>query len=359
MASGCINSTCVACNEGLVTAICYECKQAFCTKHFAEHRQQFSQQMNNISQEHDILCRDLTRELSTMHPLLAQINQWEQKSILKIQTAANAARIKLQQLLDRSKSSLETSVSKLTEELQSSRASNNYTERDIKKWSDQLHEFRTLLNNPTPIYIDYENNLESTIRLVKVTDESLTGYLDRTSHRHEINNECSHNPNFFFRETFGDVFGKIVLSERNRIATCLGDYLDRSCVSCLGRYSSGRYAIRFRIENADMTHYMFFGVVNSSEKLMKDLANSTSFYGWWDLAYYVVGGNKKKYDSTKTLRKGDELTFVVDCDNKQIILEHHRTNIILNLAIDIQLCAFPWKIIVLLLDRNSCVEILH
>ncbi|CAF3388126.1 unnamed protein product [Rotaria socialis] len=359
MASGFINKTCMSCNVGLITAMCYECKKTFCTKHFVEHREELSQQMNNICQEHDILCRDLAHEFSTTHPLLAQINQWEQESTIKIQAAANAARIKLQQLLDRSKNSLDASTSKITKELESSRASNNYTEHVIKTWSDRLQELRTLLNHPTPIHIDYENNLESEIRLIKVTDESLTGYFDGTSHRHEINNECSHNPNFCFREIFDDVSGKIILSEENRVATCLGDYLDRSCVSCLGRYSSGRHTVRFRIENADMTHHMFFGVVNSSEKLVKDLANSKSFYGWWDLAYYVVGGNKKKYDSTKTLRTGDELRFVLDCDNKQIILEHHRTNIILNLAIDIQLCVFPWKIIVLLLDKSSCVKILH
>ncbi|CAF4422113.1 unnamed protein product [Rotaria socialis] len=264
MASGFINKTCMSCNVGLITAMCYECKKTFCTKHFVEHREELSQQMNNICQEHDILCRDLAHEFSTTHPLLAQINQWEQESTIKIQAAANAARIKLQQLLDRSKNSLDASTSKITKELESSRASNNYTEHVIKTWSDRLQELRTLLNHPTPIHIDYENNLESEIRLIKVTDESLT-----------------------------------------------------------------------------------------------DLANSKSFYGWWDLAYYVVGGNKKKYDSTKTLRTGDELRFVLDCDNKQIILEHHRTNIILNLAIDIQLCVFPWKIIVLLLDKSSCVKILH
>ncbi|CAF1239143.1 unnamed protein product [Rotaria sordida] len=358
MASITIKKACIKCNKGGGTAMCYGCEQAFCTKHFIEHRQELSQQMDSIGQEHDILCRDLTHEQYT-HSLLARINQWEQESIIKIQIAAKLARNDLQQLLDTAKNNLKKLISKITEELQSSRESDDYTEKDIKKWTVQLEEFRKTLNTPTTINFDYENDTQSTIRLIKITDQSSSIFSYQASQLYETNNQICCNLETSFHERFNDIFGRVTLSEGSLLATCSGDYSDRSCVGCIGRYSSGIHYIRFRFEHINTDHYSFFGIVNSSEKMTKDILNSTSFYGWWDLIYNVISGKKHKYDSTKIIRTGDEVTFMLDCDNRQIQLEHHRTNRILTLPINIQLCAFPWKIIVLLLGKDDCVRILH
>src|SRR5689334_16342849 len=122
MSSATRKKICSKCNKSGGVATCDGCQQSFCTKHFIEHRQELSQQMDNIGQEHDVLQRDLTSEHGT-HPLLARINQWEQESIEKIQTAAKSARLGLQKLLNEAKNSLKISISKMTEELQSSRES--------------------------------------------------------------------------------------------------------------------------------------------------------------------------------------------------------------------------------------------
>ena len=63
--------------------MCYGCEQAFCTKHFIEHRQDLSQQMDNIGQEYDIFKRDLSQQ-NMNQILFTQIDKWEKESIEKI-----------------------------------------------------------------------------------------------------------------------------------------------------------------------------------------------------------------------------------------------------------------------------------
>jgi hypothetical protein len=338
--------------------MCYGCEQAFCTKHFIEHRQDLSQQMDDIGQEHDVLQRDLTHEQGT-HPLLARINQWEQESINKIHIAAQSARTNLQQWLNRPKNSLQTSVSKMTEELQSSRELDDYTELDIKKWTDQLHEFRKILDSPITVNIDYEKDIRAAIRLIKVNDQQTLDSFYQPSQLYELNDWLSHNSETFLSETFDDVFGKVTLSEGGLVATCLGGHEDRSCVGATGRYSSGVHYIHFRIEQTSTHYHSFFGIINSSEKMTYDIWSSTTFHGWWDLDYSVVSGKNNRRLSPETIRMGDEVTLMLDCINRRMQLEHHRTNRTVNMSIDLQLCPFPWKIIVLLLGKDDCVRILH
>jgi len=358
MTSATTKKTCAKCKKGAGTAMCYGCEQAFCTKHFIEHRQELSQQMDNIGQKHDVLHKDLTHEQST-HPLLTRINQWEQECITKIQTAAKSARTDLQQLLDKAKNNLNTSVSKMTEELQSSRDSDDYTEVDIKKWTDQLQKFCMMLDSPTTVNIDYDNDARSVIRLIRVTDQQSSNFFDEASQLSELNSQISHKLERSVSETFVDTFGEVTLSERGLTATHIGNSTGRSGASGFGRYSSGVHYIRFRYEQLGARYYAFLGIINSSEKITTNIWESTSRHGWCDLGYSMVGGEKKKDNSTKITRTGDEVTLMLDCDNRRIQLEHHRTHKIFHMSIDLRLCAFPWKIIVLLPEKDDCVRILH
>jgi hypothetical protein len=358
MASATTKRTCAKCNKGGGTAMCYGCEQAFCTKHFIEHRQELSQQMDNIGQEHDVLRRDLTNE-QAIHPLLARINQWEQESITKIQTAAKSARSDLQQLLNRAKNNLKTSVSEMTEKLQSSRDSDDYTELDIKKWTDQLQEFRKMLDTPTTVNIDYENDARSVVRLIKVSHKQSLASSNETSQSHELKNWLSHSLEPSLGERFVDTVGKVTLSEEGLIATCSDSSSSSSCIGGIGQYSSGVYFIRFRIEQLGSNYYAFFGIINSSKIITKNIWNSVSCYGWWDLHYSIVSGEERRSNSSRIIQTGDEVTLMLDCDNRRIQLKHHRTHEIVNTSIDLRLCAFPWKIVIALCGKDNCVRILH
>jgi hypothetical protein len=358
MASATTKKTCAKCNKGAGTAMCHGCEQSFCTKHFIEHRQKLSQEIDSIGQEHDVLRRDLTNEQGT-HPLLKRINQWEQESITKIQAAAEVARADLQQLLKKAKNNLKTSVTKMTEELQSSRESDDYTELDIKKWINQLQELRKMLDSPSTINIDYEHNTRSVIHLIKVSDEQSSGSLDRASQIYELSNRMSSNLERTVSERFADIFGGITLSEGGFVATYADSSGDWCDVSGIGRYSSGVHYIRFRIESRNSGCCIFYGIVNESEKITNDVLYSTSRHGWWDLDYNVVSGKHNRHSYNSIIKTGDEVTLMVDCNNRRIQLEHHRTNRVVDMPINLQLCAFPWKVSVLLSGKDDCVRILH
>ena len=76
--------------------------------------------MDDIWQEHDWLRRDLIQE-DLRHPLLLRIDEWEQKSITKLQVTAETARANLRQLLSQTKNDVKTSVDKIADEIQTHR----------------------------------------------------------------------------------------------------------------------------------------------------------------------------------------------------------------------------------------------
>ena len=117
----------------------------FCLNHFTEHRDELSKLMDNISQDHDFLQGDVCQE-NLEHHFLTRIDNWEEESIKKIQTAAQTARTKLQQIFTRKKDEIKSLLETLTNELQYSRDSADYTESDIRKWTEKLKTLRNTLD---------------------------------------------------------------------------------------------------------------------------------------------------------------------------------------------------------------------
>ena len=328
--------------------MCYGCESAFCTKHFIEHRQELSQQMDDVGQVHDVLRKDLTNELGS-HPALAQINQWEQESIIKIQTAAQSARVDLQKLLHQVQTNLKESVSKMTTELQSHRESDDYTEIDIKRWIDQLQAFRSALDAPININIEHETDPKARIYLIKVNkQQSFDLSPDQISPIYEK----------YDGERFIETFGKIKLSKDGLLAWCLGDKLKLTGASGMGRYSSGIHIIRIRIERIN-AQYPFLGIVSSSETIRENIFQSISCNGWRDFNYNITNGQINRNRLKDTIEEGDEVTLILDCDNRDIQLQHPRTQTMERISINLRSCSFPWKFIVLLCGKDDSVRILR
>jgi hypothetical protein len=357
MASAMMRQTCAKCNKSGGIATCNGCQQSFCIKHFVEHRQELSQQMDNIGQEHDLLRRDMNYEKNTP-TLFAYIDQWEQESIRTIQAAAKKARVDLQQLLDQTKNELKISVHRLTEELRTCRESDDYTEIDINKWTEQLQGLRQIIENPSNINIGYENNATSAISLIKVSGQQQpTLFFNQNERLNENNHRSSQQYVTLSREKFADVCGDIRLSADGLTGLAAGNRWDGSCVSGIGRYSSKIHPIRFRIENK-ISHFLFFGIITASQKLISSITEVKSAYGWWDFGFIIVNGKGNSRDQTKIISSGDEITMILDCDNRQIQLEHHRTKKIGIIPVDLEQCPFPWKIVIRLDFERDCIQIL-
>ncbi|CAF3450795.1 unnamed protein product [Rotaria sp. Silwood1] len=334
---------CIRCDKGNGTIMCYGCQQSFCIKHILSHREDLNIQMDNIGQEHDFLRRDLNQENNNIHPILTQINTWELESIVKIQIAAETARIILRKIIDRNRNQLKLMMNKIHDNLRSSRESNDFTEIELEKWTEQIRELRRLIEKPVAIDIIEDENIQSSIRLIKIKE----------NFNESLRELCSYTP-----EIFDQTIGSVTLSEKNFLATCSENYYHYSSVYGKNSYSAGIHRIRFRIENITMNS-LFFGILPTSQQIVPWILDSSSIYGWWGLERIIINGKEQSVKKDNILKIGDEVTLILNCENRQIQLKHHRTNRFVQLPIDIQKCPLPWKILVSLSNQNDCVRILH
>lgn len=176
MESARVKPPCITCNKAIGITTCGGCQQWFCAKHFNEHRQSLGQEMERIGRKHDHLYKNLAVK-NDVHPLFAQINNWEKESIKKIQAVAGKARSELAKYLNETKFQLQESLTKIKDELAASRASDDYTEIDLTGWSDQLQILRQMLEKPSSIDIIEDDQSQPFIRVVQQKgSHSLTNY---------------------------------------------------------------------------------------------------------------------------------------------------------------------------------------
>lgn len=172
--------SCIKCDKGRGVATCGGCQQWFCAKHFNEHRQELSTETDHLGEEHDLLQRDLSQN-DNPHDLLACINDWEQKSIVKIQTAAEQARMDIQKYVDYHRQQIQINLRQITSELKSSRESDDYTEIDLKKWLEQMKEIQEMLHKPSNVRLIDDIDQQSVIHLIRVTQTETMNKTARSS----------------------------------------------------------------------------------------------------------------------------------------------------------------------------------
>ncbi|UJR30848.1 hypothetical protein I4U23_018363 [Adineta vaga] len=357
MASTIMKQACTKCDKCGGIAMCNGCHQSFCIKHFTEHRQELSFQIDNIGQEHDLLRRDMNCNKS-IQLLLERINHWEQKSIKTIEENARKARIDLQQLFEQNKTETKRSMDRLTEELRTCHEADDFTEIDLNKWKEQIKELRQMVENISIINIDYDQNMRSAISLIRVNipqQQQVLSFVPRTRQK-EYNNRISNKLPTFDNEQFIDIHGNINLSLNGLTASCSDCRWDGSYSSGVGRYSTGKHHIRFHIEKKNSV-YLFFGILTASEVLVSRSTESKSTYGWWELDFIVSNGKAGTRGQNKVINTGDDVTLILDCHNQRIQFQHHRTNMLVDLPVNLELCPFPWKIIVRLDSEGDSVTI--
>ncbi len=101
---------CIKCaNKSIGIFKCQGCSNVFCRKHASEHRINLSNQLDEIAHEHDQLHQLITQENYDFHPLINQINHWEQSSIKKIQQIAENIRKEIVQHIKSQKGTIRKS----------------------------------------------------------------------------------------------------------------------------------------------------------------------------------------------------------------------------------------------------------
>jgi hypothetical protein len=346
---------CARCNNGKGVAACNGCQLIFCVNHFTQHREELSKLMDNVSQERDSLLGDLYQE-NLEHPFLSRIDNWEQESIKKIQTAAQAARTKLQEIFNRRKDEIKLSVEKLTNELQDSREPADYTEADINKWSETLKTLRKTLEDWSTVVMQENDHAEFTIHLIEICDQQSRSTVISSEEFGQICEESSD-----IDEKFDKADSDIILSEKDLVATCHSRLIfSNRFIYGVNRYSSGKHSTQFLIEKKGDTP-IFLGIITSSKKYDHSFfsQDNSSVYGWYNIESFVISGKSQGYNEENLLVTGDELILIIDCNEQQILLQHQRTKRLFQIPVKLEKCPFPWKILVGLSNFNDCIRIVR
>lgn len=135
----------------------------FCRKHFNEHRDVLSKDLQNVFDLHDSLLQELQLKIDSAREepvdpiactLLKQIDGWENTTIESVVQAANEIREEIKRL---SAKKLEFDpfnqrISKLTTEIKEQQDSESFVETDINQWIKQLEQLKSDLNRPSEFH---------------------------------------------------------------------------------------------------------------------------------------------------------------------------------------------------------------
>jgi hypothetical protein len=344
---------CVTCSKSGGIMTCDGCQQSFCGKHSIEHRQELTNQLDEIMQEHDLLQQEL-RQSSNENSLLKEINNWEKESITKIQVAAEAARADLQQILDGSREIIAKTCRDIAVNLRSSREADDFSESDLNQWMEQLKELKFEITSPSSVNLVGDET--SSIPLIGIMRRNST--IKQSTTKEQISRAKTPVLSIV-QERFSQVLGTgVIIEEEGTVIRHVGT--SRDFVHVLGErlYSQGRQLVRFRVGWQNI-YNIFLGCTSFQTTDERISYRSPLSAGWFSFRtiYHqgrVIGGN----DDGNEIEPNDVLSFTFDCENRQIELYHERTKTTDKLQINIKTAPFPWRLLVVLSYPMDCVRII-
>jgi hypothetical protein len=349
MATTSTKNICVKCVKGTGIVTCDGCRQSFCNKHLSEHRQELLQEMNRINDQCEHFRQNLTQE-NDPEPILSSIDDWERQSIEKINLAAENARADVRQMTERTINDFNQAINKITKKIESSRETSDAIEIDLTRWTEQLQTIQDLLKLPFPISVVSDEKPVSKIHFIKVKYEPpVTNYVyvkekykPHPIIKSELHSSVLKQANTSIKERFGQVAGRVGLSEEDLVATCVG----YSSICGIKQYGTGIHRIRFRII-AKKHEGIFFGILTSMQQMTARASELPSVYGWRDFDRAIINGNAQlKAQKEKNIEPGDQMTLTIDCDRAELSLTHHQLKQKVQMPINRNNCPLPWTLLV-------------
>jgi hypothetical protein len=127
--------------------------------------------MNNVSKTQNDLQSHLTaKTMASEHSFFLCINEWEQRSISRIQEVANEVRTKLKQSFGRIKEDINISLSQAANEIQLDYERKDHTEIELKRWMDQLENLKQRLQNPPGIELCDDTQVDTNASIIKLIE---------------------------------------------------------------------------------------------------------------------------------------------------------------------------------------------
>jgi hypothetical protein len=146
---------CFTCGKIKGRVKCEGCSKIYCVKHFEDHRQQLSKQLDEVEVTRDLFRQSLTEKTgdSQNNSSIQQIDEWENESMNKIRQAASEARDIVLQHTAGINTKMEENLDKLTTQLRQSRQENDFFETDLNQWREEVTRMQDLMNKPLDITI--------------------------------------------------------------------------------------------------------------------------------------------------------------------------------------------------------------
>jgi hypothetical protein len=160
MATANLNTQCSICKEETSTFICRGCSKDFCFDHLIEHRQLLNEQLHSIQDDYNQF-RELIIDLKQYpekQPLIKQIDQWENDSIIKIKQKAKECREILIHYTIPTINKIEIQLNNSSEQLIPNSKKNDFNEIHLNKLKEKLEELKDELNQSRNLSIEQQPN---------------------------------------------------------------------------------------------------------------------------------------------------------------------------------------------------------
>ncbi|CAF1065262.1 unnamed protein product [Rotaria sordida] len=355
MASVTSKTPCVTCGKGAGLFKCEGCTQTFCTKHVAEHRQTLHHQLDEIIVKHDSLQEKIIENKDQSNPLIKYVDEWEQKSIVKIQQMAEETRQKVVKLSDIHKRTVSKELNLLTEQIKKAREEDDFIETDLIYWISTLNRMRDEL-----ITVPLSNNIKEDQSAPLIYQLKLT----TTSSEFDDKSMFQYRQAHLQTTTSGDILERCLDGAKIGDNGQLVEHSDWDCpVEVRGKvgYTSGTHRFRLQIEKNPRGTWIFFGIISKTQLMTKCSYESSSAYGWADYDDYFLGGVRQNNQNTGQFYdtvESDIITLIVDCTNRKICYVNEKRQKSQQLDININKCPFPWQLHINLYGTGDRVRLL-
>ncbi|CAF0857822.1 unnamed protein product [Adineta steineri] len=155
MAMASNRTLCFKCKKEKITYPCKGCSKDFCLTHLTEHQQNLNEELTDIINNYDQFKQTINEQKENLqnHSLIKQIDQWEIKSIEKIQQKAQDCRKSLIDYSQRFINDIEMKFKDLNEQIKQIHSENEFNEINLTYLTNQLKEITKKLNDLSDISI--------------------------------------------------------------------------------------------------------------------------------------------------------------------------------------------------------------
>ncbi|CAF2697733.1 unnamed protein product [Rotaria sp. Silwood2] len=315
--------------------LCESGEQNYSINHSIKHQEKLRKQMEKVNIYHNQIRQlviDDKKKFSN-HPLMKKVDDWERQSILKIQQTANDIREQLKQVCTKHTIEMNELLTEISQQLNKARTQNNYIETDIKFWFNKLNEFKNDLLTPKTINIIPDENNNSFINKIKLSQISL--------------------------DTFHRAVGDIQATN-NGFTLIHGPSNGDATIRGKKEYYSGTHIFRFQIEKLGIPKWVFFGIISKNIPSQANLYKTPTVYGWaghhqvWlnGVHHHQHNGYICEFDINHIIE------LFIDCDRKKIRLTNETTSLTHEIGISPIKCPFPWVLYLGLYGSGDQVRLL-